>query len=886
MKIIKILLITVVVCTVAAGAGLVGAVKWAEGHDMKGLVAWAAKKQGLTVAVDGPVRVKLWPKGEVTVGHLAVLNPADQSKVAELDQGRVAWQWGSGLLPWKGLQVTDVYAQNPTLTLTKNRDGIGNWQGLAGTTAAADKQAAATAAPQPPALPLGMLAAAKLQVENLNLTYADAQTGRKIVAKSVNLDVTTDGSVAMTKLGGTVNDSPVKGALQVDVANLENVPVTATVEGAGLKVAVDGRVLRQNTFAGQINAQTANLRQTLGVLLGKAPEQAPASEFRLMGDMDIGTEQLALRNFTTRLGELLQATGDATVKMGDKPSATGKVRVQGNNLRQLAELLGGAAQPSLPTSPFTLTTDLSGKDAIVLNNLRFALGNLLNASGQVQVVPPAAGGTLKLDADLSLNVPNLQSLTNSMGQTGNFPGQPLTAQLKLKGVDGAYTVQNLTATVADVATLQGNVQIIPGSKLKVEGAFKLDGANLKTAAAAFGIGSANLPTSAFKAGATVSGQGVLTVSDLVIDLPQLLEATGKFDVTPGMPLNINGTLNITRLDATALGYCAAAAAPAATAAAGGGAPAAAGQSPWTDDKINLSSLQKVAFDINLKADGIACARFPVKTITAKLVNTPSQLDVQNLTVGLPEGGSAKLVLRLQHAGEPNLMVQLDTSGLPLEDAVPVLKTKGVQLPLDIAAKLNSQGATTRALAGNLGGTVSVNSNRGTLPYTDLLGTVTGLSRALQGTSATTAASNGDGKVDSLSAAYTIRHGVATTDRLNVATGNGSMTLTGSGTIDIGQWLIDYKLTPTVNAGGGLAIPVVVTGALSAPKIGADPEFINKLTTRLATEGVKSLLGVDKDDAKGVGGAIGGILSGKGVNKEDVGNLLNNFLGGKKKTEGQ
>ena len=70
---------------------------------------------------------------------------------------------------------------------------------------------------------------------------------------------------------------------------------------------------------------------------------------------------------------------------------------------------------------------------------------------------------------------------------------------------------------------------------------------------------------------------------------------------------------------------------------------------------------------------------------------------------------------------------------------------------------------------------------------------------------------------------------------------------------------------------------MVRGPLTAPAIGADPAFTDRLTKRLATEGVKSLLGLDKESAKGLGGVVGDVLGGKGVTQEGVGNLLNQFV---------
>lgn len=881
MKIIRFVLIGVGVLLGLTLVAAAGTVWWVQSRDMRGTAEWAARKQGFDVAFDGPVRVKLWPQGEVSVGAMA-LTGADGKPLVRLDEAHVQWRWGGGLLPWKGLQLAEFSAKNPTVVLTRGKDGVGNWEGLAGREAAAKGEAPVAASKPSTELPLGMLASAKLDVTNLNLTYTDAMTGRKVEARKVNLAASNNGTVAATKLSGSVNGQAIDGNIQADLADMDNVPVTGRLNAAGLGVAVDGRVMKQNAFAGQVNAQTANLKQTLGALLGQAPAQAPAAEFHLVGDMEYGAEQVSLRNFSTRLGELLQASGDATVKMGGTPSASGKVRVQGNNLRQLAELATGAAQPRLPAAGFTASTNLSGQDAIVLKDLRVALANLLTASGEVTLVP-VTGKTPDVDANLSVAVPSVQALAKSFGQAGSFPAQPVNVQFYVKARGNTFDVRDVVAQLADVAALRAKMSVVMGDKPKVDGDFKLDGANLKTAAAAFGVAASALPASPFKASASVSGQGTVDVKDLVVDLPQLVEATGDLSVTLGTPLNVNGSVNVARLNATALGYCAVEGTPAAPGAAGAATTARAAAAPWTDTPLDLGALRSVAVDLKVKVDGLDCARFPAKSLSARVQNTPSQLDVSDLNVALSNGGSVASTLRLEHAGTPALVLRLTTSKLPVEELVPVLKAKNVVLPLNVVAQLDSRGASTRALAQNLGGTLTMDATEGRLPYTNMLGSISGIVGALQGVTSTTPASNGSGDVDRLTARYTIRQGVASTDELTVATGNGAMTLVGTGTIDIAGWALNYMLTPTLHSGTqGLAIPVAITGPLTAPKIGPDPNYVSRVTGRLAGEALKGVLG--KENAKGLGGVIGGVLGGQGVSKTGLGNLLQGVLQPKQAAE--
>lgn len=858
----------VVAVTVAVAAGTLS---YVQSSDLGGWARWAAAKNGVTLETGGPVRVTLFPYLEIKVEKFGVKDLAGgDGMLAHVDEARIRMAWGRGLTPWKGFVVQEVEAKNPTIALHRLKDGSANWElpvldgDLAAKPAAAKSSSAG-------GMNLPMLAATKLSVANLNLTYDDQPAARKVVVKGMDVLADTEGLVATTRLQGTVNDQAVSGNLRVDMGNFENIPVNAKLDGAGLTLAVQGTIAAQKEFAGQVNVRTANLRSTLAALLGKAPAQAPADVFQLTGDMTGGADRVVLRNFNTSLGDLLKASGDIDVSLGGKPSAKGQLRVQGGNLRQLAELGTGSSQPALPASSFSLSTDLAGQDEIVLKKLVFTLGNLATLNGEVSVVPQP----LKLDATMSLNAASLRALAQAFGQAGNYPALPLNARMVLNGRGNTYTLKSFDAALADLAKVGGNATVTLAAQPEVEGKFALEGDNILATAKAFGIAAGAIPASPFKAGASVRGKGTLTVDDLSINLPQLLEATGKLAYTPGKPANLNGRVDVARLDATALGVCSKSAPVNTAAPTAAAAVPAAGASPWTSSPLDLTALQAFAMDIALDVKGLSCENFPASAASARIINTPSQLDVKDLNVVLPQNGSIGLSAVLRHAGTPALTLTLNAANVPVQELVPTLKAKGIELPLNAKADLSSSGASTRALAGNLAGTLQLSADKGRAPYTNLLGNINVIQNLLKGQASVPA--NGNGLIDSFKASYILKDGVATAESFDLSTDNGSMVLTSSGTIDIGNWLINTTLTPKVTASdNAIEVPVLVKGPLTAPSIGADPSFVSKLTGRLAAEGLKSALGLDKGSAKGVGGVVGDMFSGKGVTKEGVGGLIEAF----------
>jgi hypothetical protein len=382
-----------------------------------------------------------------------------------------------------------------------------------------------------------------------------------------------------------------------------------------------------------------------------------------------------------------------------------------------------------------------------------------------------------------------------------------------------------------------------------------------------------LPASGYSVRAKVRGSGPYELEGLTVNLPGLLELLGNLTYTAGTPASLQGNLTIGTLNATKLGYCGATSGGVSSSESS--AAASSSEAPWSNDPIDLSTLRQIALNLKVKANGITCSSVPLESASLNLRNTPSQLDITDLVLGLSSGGKITGAASLAHAGTPKLNTTLTLTDIITERLVPALAAKGVKLPINGSVQLASQGTSTRALASTLGGSVKINATEGQLPYTNMLGNVVGIERLLQGQAALP--QNGSGSVDNMEAALIFRQGIGTFETLKVATGNGAMNLTGVGTIDLPGWAIDLTLTPKLSTSSDLAVPVLVRGPLTAPAIGADPAFMQKLTKRLATEGLKSALGLDKEDAKGLGGVVTDVLGGKGLTQEGVGSLLNQFV---------
>lgn len=880
-KIAKIIGFSVLGVGVAMAAAVAGVFVYVQNANLAELTTRIVKSQtGLELKADA-LQVDLWPVLHVQTKGLVVPAFSGSQPLLTLDEGDVQIAWGSLPFFYNNVQLKALTLKNPTVHLVQPKQGLANWQNPATAEDDAGSAAPSASGPMPARLPLATLGV--LDVSNLNVTYLNEQNGQRVEARNVNLglDGTSLNSTKLT-LDGRVNGQPVNGNLTANLEDLRTVPLDGNLTAAGLSASLKGATsLEKNTFNGMVKAETPNLKATLATLLGKAPAGLAAAPFKVQSDLLVGAEDVDVRSFNLAYSSLLTANGTAKIKLGSKPSANGSVQASGDNLAAVLGALTGSVPDGVPATPFVFSTKLAGQDEIRLDNLTFNLPQVLALTGNLSVVPAKnASDVARVGGSVTIQGTSVARAAQAFGVTQKLPTQPFNIALgvktDVKDKQARYALSDINARLGTLAALTGDAVIQPAPTFSATGNIQLRGDDLAAMAKAFDVKAAGLPATPFRAEVGLSGSPNMVLNPLNISLPGLVEAGGQMTYSPaakGKVADVSGNLNIATLNLTALGYCTPTnnKAPASIEAAEA-KPVA--DTPWTDAPIDLSALRSLTANVTLTAKGIACAGMPLNRADAKIINTPSALTVDNATLGL---GSGQMVVNatLNHAATPRLSLGLSGSNIAAEEFVATLKDKGVRLPMNLDAKLDAAGASSRALVSNLNGAVKLNATDGQLPFTNLLGNVVAIERLLQSnpSSATGVAGNGSGQVDNMDARLVFTNGVGTFETLTVATGRGAMTVNGTGTVDLPRWLIDMTLTPTVNTSNGLAVPVDIKGPLSAPAIAASPAFVKKLSGRLAGEALK-LLGVDKGDAKGIGGALGGVLSGE---QGAAGNLLNQFV---------
>ena len=91
------------------------------------LEAWGRNVTGREVAINGPISVRFFPWPRLEVLDVSIANPNGFSEQAMLNTKRVNVQLALGGLFNGELQVEAIELDQPSLFLTRNADGIGNW---------------------------------------------------------------------------------------------------------------------------------------------------------------------------------------------------------------------------------------------------------------------------------------------------------------------------------------------------------------------------------------------------------------------------------------------------------------------------------------------------------------------------------------------------------------------------------------------------------------------------------------------------------------------------------------------------------------------------------------------------------------------------------------
>ncbi len=249
------------------------------------------------------------------------------------------------------------------------------------------------------------------------------------------------------------------------------------------------------------------------------------------------------------------------------------------------------------------------------------------------------------------------------------------------------------------------------------------------------------------------------------------------------------------------------------------APAAGGEG-WSSKPIDLSGLKAANAKLALTVDGIKSGKLDIgaSAFDVNLQGGLLKLAIESLSL---YGGNAKGVINASSGG---IGAALDVTGVKIEPLMVALTGKS-KLSGTAAMDLNlkGQGTSQKAIVNSLGGNAKFTFRDGAIKGINL-GQF--LRNAKQGNF--TADDSQSTDFAELGGSWVFANGIGTNNDLSMKA--PILRMTGSGTINLPNRSLNYKLMPSLVASAkgqdgkdksGLTIPLLVTGPWSKPSITPD-----------------------------------------------------------------
>ena len=346
----------------------------------------------------------------------------------------------------------------------------------------------------------------------------------------------------------------------------------------------------------------------------------------------------------------------------------------------------------------------------------------------------------------------------------------------------------------------------------------------------------------------------LAISDLRITLDSI-HGTGNLSVAAaGSKPTLKGQLDIDKLDLDP--YAGGDTKTATSAPPPPGVSQSQPENGWSTEPIDFSPLKAADVDFSISAGAIHYKKLDIgkSALRVQLQNGKLAADLSQLAL---YDGSGNGSITVDASGSvPAVDASFDLAGVQagplLAAAIDFTRLTGVgNLNFSLASRGNSQ----RDLVGALGGKGALAFKNGTVKGLDLLAMV---KNATQSFSAA-AGGSGETAFSELGGTFTIANGVLRNDDL--ALKSPALAASGSGTVDLPQRRIDYRVQPDVNIPGlNVAVPVLITGPWS--NVSYQPDVKGILSQKLGKPGalLQGLKG--GNTGGGATGVLKGLFGGK------------------------
>ncbi len=924
--ILRILLLLIVI---VVGGGL-GAFFFTPSSVIAGQAAKAVREAtGREFVIEGEIERTLYPVLGVKTGPIRLANADWAEDPVMISAKEATFSVKTFSLFGDQVEVQEVRLVDPVINLEVDENGRRSWDfptgaeprdfGPEGDDGRGGSRGPGARGDGDQAPGIALIAG---DIENGTLTYTNRQDGQVLKAEQINLKtalpapdatLTADGSAVINGETATLTlalDSP--AALRKGEKTLANLKAAAP----GVSLAFDGAIQPP---------------------AGGAPKADGTLAFAL--DADKNTTAWLRSALPPDMADLGGVTLDGTFKAeetGLDVDMTGEAlyRGQQTSLALVARAGEGWMQAQAPAD-----VDL------VLKNALMDIGYKGVVGGDADGAPIAMGA-------YRAKIPNVSALLSWAGQPTPAAEDPLAklSSVNLSGdldINAAQAVGTLTGGVGyggrDVAIsgqIEGGADWMKGGAIRsdlsaesaglfaagwdgtvsmasegasADGQATFSSGALRQFAEWAGAGPIAAPAGSFetldlKTGVAVAPQTAsLNGLDLTLDDKKV---TGDVTVSQSGPRPsikaklVTGALDLRPFTQGGSSGGGGSAGGGASGGSGGGGGAASGGRGWSDEPLDLGVLKLVDADIDLTTDGLVTnvVRVGRSRLTALLKDGRLETEIPELAL---YGGGANGRAVVDSNGTPSLDIDMKMSGVQLKpflvDTSQIDWIEGTgAMNVDVAGA----GASMKRIMKSLNGSAAINFTDGALVGYNLAAIVRNITSL-------GSANDEQQKTDfaELGGTFAISNGIATNNDFHLF--GPLVRLTGSGTIDIGEQMLNYRAVPKAVAslkgqgGGGdlkgIAFPLLITGPWEDPSITpdlaggalesvegllADPEgaasFLKDIGGGDAGEVLEKVLGDDAGDAgKILKDVLGG---GDGEKKNPIGGVLD-ALGGDKKDGG-
>lgn len=404
---------------------------------------------GQTLSINGPLNWSVFPwvgikLADVQLGNAPGFGDEPMAAVQKLDV-----KVGIKPLFEKKIAVDTVVLKGVRLNLRKNKDGIGNWEGLVkagegkGEKAAPESRAGSE---EPFNISDFEISLKGIELEDVSLHFDDEQEG-----VSVKLD-----DLAV-KLGELVPDTPVPLRISFKLENAKPV------------MKLDFKMSTDMNFSKDF--QRLDLA-ALAVDLDAAGEGLPEEGVKLAMATNVGLDRkqgvLALSDLSVS-GLNVDVTGDLSVtELDSKPKLEAKLALQNTNLKKLLEIAG----TSVVTADPKALTRVSGNVFIVQQGETLTVKPITiklddsSLNGELRVLSfdgPVVRAKFTLDAiDLDRYLPpkmeqnTEQSASQEKAAAGD--GKPDFSALRKLNLEASFSVGSLTLNGLKMQKIMLNVK--------------------------------------------------------------------------------------------------------------------------------------------------------------------------------------------------------------------------------------------------------------------------------------------------------------------------------------------------------------------------------------------------------------------------------------------